>query len=136
MILTDLHKRIQAIDLQYLVDEALESLKRNKERITKINKEQLFRGEQSDGELMPFYRAEPTTRIRLFDTGDFHRSFYLDLTKESIRVWATDYKTGMLVDRYSENIFGVTEDNLQVVINEIIEPHIYNKIISNINAVI
>lgn len=93
--------------------------------LLRLNKEQLNQGIKSDGEeIYPPYtpftvsvkRAnnQPFDRVTLKDTGAFQRSFFGDFSGGEIKVKATDRKTTELVDKYTLQIFGLTEENLTI----------------------
>ena len=53
-------------------------------------------------------KSQPSDRVTLKDTGAFHSSFYIDAKKEFFIIRANDAKTGKLVKKYSDKIFGLT----------------------------
>lgn len=52
--------------------------------------------------------------ITLRDTSNFHDSFYVDADKWPVLFGARDWKESMLVERYGEDIFGLTKSNTDV----------------------
>ncbi len=54
-----------------------------------------------------------TSHMTLFGEGDLHESFILDAAKFPLIIDATDSKTNDLVNRYTENIFGLTKESIQ-----------------------
>lgn len=93
--------------------------------------EQLFRrGQYSDGTAVaPPYRpftiqvkqakGQPTGRVTLRDTGDFHQSFSVVWQPTQFVVTASDAKTGKLVQKYGREIFGLDDAGLQELIDNI-----------------
>lgn len=49
--------------------------------------------------------------ITLFNTGDFHGSFFLDTSKFPVLFDASDIKRDMLVSEWGKDIFGLTPQN-------------------------
>lgn len=73
-------------------------------------------------------KGQPTNRVTLRDTGGFHASFvvYADDTKFFID--AKDWKTNKLGEKYGEEIFGLTDENINELIWEYIYPALMNKV--------
>lgn len=73
-------------------------------------------------------KGQPTNRVTLKDTGEFHASFvvYTDDTKFFID--AKDWKTNKLGEKYGEEIFGLTDENINELIWEYIYPALMNKV--------
>ena len=69
--------------------------------------------------------GKPSGSIRLFDEGDFYRGFYLTTKKFPFIVSSKDDKTDMLVDEYTEDIFGFTPGSRskikEIIIDEVQE---------------
>jgi len=57
-------------------------------------------------------KGQPTDRVTLKDTGDFHASIYLSFDTTKMTVMADDPKTAKLVRKYGYEILGLTEQNL------------------------
>lgn len=86
---------------------------------------QLFdKGIDSDGQsIQPGYRGltisikglkgQPTNRVTLRDTGDFHRSFDIEYFKDSFAIFATDSKTKKLERKYGKAITGLTAESIK-----------------------
>lgn len=85
--------------------------------------DQLFtKGVDSDGDSLPEYKSSEYRRLKrmlnpnsvtdLKLTGDFHQGFYVDAGRFPINIDSRDSKTGELVRKYGENIFGLTDENL------------------------
>lgn len=65
-----------------------------------------------------FFRdpAQPVDRVTLKDTGAFYDSFNLIIIKDGIRIIADTIKDDTdLIDRYGENILGLTEENKELL---------------------
>jgi len=93
--------------------------------------EQLFRlGQYSDGTAVaPPYRpltiqikqakGQPTGRVTLRDTGDFHQSFSVVWQPTQFVITASDPKTGKLVQKYGREIFGLNDAGLQELVDNV-----------------
>lgn len=90
--------------------------------------EQLFRaGQGSTGQaIRPPYTAfttqikqakgQPTNRVTLRDSGDFHESFRVDWQATQFGITATDPKTPALVAKYGREVFGLNDKGIQELI--------------------
>jgi hypothetical protein len=103
--------------------------------VVRLNaEEQLFAaGVRSDGTdieppYTPFtvrlkgFKGQPTDRVTLRDTGDFHRSFRLEFNADEFTIVAGDIKEQKLKAKYGELILGLTDANTQKLIDLIREP--------------
>lgn len=100
--------------------------------------EQLYlKGQDSQGAAVePPYRAltiqikrmkgQPTSRVTLKDTGDFHRSFFVHWSALEFRIMARDEKTEKLVRKYGPDIFGLDDDGQEELSGLLKEPLIEN----------
>lgn len=67
-------------------------------------------------------KGQPVNRVTLRDTGDFHASFYLTVEADKFRIYAGDEKTARLVQKYGAGIFGLTPQNIGVMLSEYVYP--------------
>lgn len=118
----------------YLPDLYDESVMESEGQITDLNREQLDIGLMADGNSLPDYSQTSIDKfgkqpgpIRLYDTGDFWKGFYIDSGADAFDIRSTDEKETMLVDNYSSEIFGLVANQRQRLA-EIIKPLIVNKI--------
>lgn len=100
--------------------------------------EQLFQqGQDATGQaIQPPYRpftvqvkrqkGQPTDRVTLRDTGDFHRSFRVDWRETEFQIEATDAKTYKLTQAYGPEIFGLDDAGRQELIDLIRDPLLEN----------
>ena len=104
--------------------------------IIDLNVDQLNKGVNSLGQpIEPEYRpftvrikkekGQPFNRVTLKDEGDFHDSFFLVINPTSIAIYATDEKTAKLERKYGKEIFGLTDENLQEII-DLLKPELQN----------
>ena len=96
--------------------------------------EQLYRrGQDSEGnELFPPYtpftvsikqsKGQPTDRVTLYDTGQFHASFYVDWRATEFEIYARDVLTPKLAGKYGPEIFGLDDNSQQDLIDNLRGP--------------
>ena len=71
---------------------------------------------------------QPTYRVTLKLTGDFHKSFFVNIGNESFRIDAKDKKTKHLVKRYGERVFGLTDDNVELFQELVVRPDLLKQL--------
>lgn len=86
-----------------------------------MNTAQLLDGKDSKGQFLAPYRNDEYSQFKRFLnpkgvtdlklTGRFHSSFFQDAKQFPIEIFATDQKTGKLVDAYGPDIFGLDPNN-------------------------
>jgi hypothetical protein len=63
-------------------------------------------------------KGQPTNRVTLFDTGDFYASFVVKPYRGGFEIDANPQKDDTnLFDEWGEEIVGLNEENLQIIIN-------------------
>ena len=128
--------------------ELLEDIVRDKEDviISAIADDQLYRrGINGRGEKIMDYepykprtiqikkkKVQPTTRVTLSDTGDFHNSMYVVFDSEGFYVTASDEKTPELIAKYGEEIFRLTDKNF----TRIVRSHIRKELVKRLKRTI
>ena len=119
------------------------AVQENTDKIVELNVEQLYEyGINSLGISIDTYapyspytirvkneKGQPTDRVTLRDTGDFHKSFEVVVGPVDFYITATDYKTDMLVERYGEKIFGLIPQNKI----ELAQKYLYPTVMTEIN---
>lgn len=92
-----------------------------------LNTDQMFQRGQDGGGLpiQPGYteytrqikaaKGQPTNRVTLRDTGDFHQSVRAEFQGDKIEMVATDPKTARLQAKYGEDILGLDGASLNTV---------------------
>lgn len=75
-------------------------------------------------------KGQPTTRVTLKDTGNFHKSMVLVFDDNGFYVTATDDVTKYLVKKYGDEIFRLTDKNL----NRILKSHIQKELVKLLKA--
>lgn len=79
-------------------------------------------------------KGQPYTRVTLRDTGEFHRSFLLVTDSEGFYVTASDDKTQALIKKYGDNIFRLTDKNLNRILKSHIRKYITKQLKREING--
>ena len=61
---------------------------------------------------------KPEGHIRLYEEGDFYDSFTVYVKRDSIEIYANDIKEDVvLTDEYGIDILGLTDDNMNILID-------------------
>ena len=76
-------------------------------------------------------KGQPTSRVTLRDTGDFHRAMFMVFEPDGFYVTSEDYKTPFLVKKYGDEIFRLSDKNL----TRILRSHIRKELIKRIKAI-
>ena len=95
--------------------------------IAETNADQMFSGIRADDtDIEPTYKpftvaikkekGQPTDRVTLKDTGEFHRSIFVKFTKDTIIIDSNNDLRDKLVEKYGATIFGLTKQNKQALI--------------------
>jgi hypothetical protein len=131
---TNLNNVIDNLD-SIVIDSAME----NENSIVDLNTSQLELGLTSEGNsIEPEYFDPEYTKYKkaigkkapgatpdLKLTGDFHSGFYAKKTQDWIEIHSTDYKEKQLRAKYSDEIFGLTQNNLnelgQIILPDLIK---------------
>jgi len=104
------------------------SVKKQTGFMLKLNEKQLDQGKKNnDNPITPFYTDAYAKKKKrnipdLKDTGDFRDSFYIDVNQSGLNYWATDEKTTFLAEKYTTDIFGLTEDNAIIAFGRVFKP--------------
>lgn len=77
-------------------------------------------------------KGQPTTRVTLRDTGDFHNSMFIVFDADGFYVTSDDYKTSKLIDRYGDEIFRLTDKNFTRILNS----HIRKELVKHVKKII
>lgn len=73
-------------------------------------------------------KNQPTNRVTLRDTGDFHSSFYIFAGTEQFEINAKDTKTKDLIAKYGRQILGLTNENISSLIWDYIFPDLRDQL--------
>lgn len=129
-------KLINALDRVNPIEVAFDVLKKDEDSITKLNKQQLLRGELSNGQrtkkhtygsLSKLYVADKLDsgkisrktlpHVNLFDEGRFYRGFKVLWRQWWLNIYSTDSKSTELQDTYGTEIFGLQPKSLDILLN-------------------
>lgn len=123
------------------IEEIVENIiKDNKGKILSMIKLRLYqRGIDGDGnKITPEYtsitvsnkkdKRQITSHVTLRDTGEWYKSFYVYYDNGEIIVSSNSFKTSQLVEKYGESILELTDQEIQLIINAIIEPELIRRI--------
>ena len=72
-------------------------------------------------------KGQPTNRVTLRDEGDFESSFFLEVGDKQFVIKASDFKTEDLVKKYGEQILGLTDENIAILIWQYIYPDLMDE---------
>lgn len=143
-----LASRLKKLGMELQDGNALrELIIQNEDHIVSLNRDQLNdEGINSQGEEIASYapyspatiarkikKHQPYDRVTLRDTGKFQAGFHLVVTPGSFRVTSSDKKTGDLVEKYGPYIFGLTSENRNRLIQEILMPALTDYMIKTID---
>lgn len=95
--------------------------------IAETNADQLFAGLRADDTgIEPAYKpftiaikkekGQPTDRVTLKDTGEFHRSIFVKFTNNTIIIDSNNDLRDKLVEKYGAAIFGLTKQNKEALV--------------------
>lgn len=126
----------------------LEDIVRSKEDVivSAIADDQLYRrGINGKGEKIMDYapyaartienkkrKGQPTTRVTLRDTGDFHRSMRVIFDSEGFYITSDDEKAKYLVKKYGGEIYRLTDKNF----TRIIRSHVRKELVKRLKRAI
>lgn len=77
-------------------------------------------------------KGQPTTRVTLRDTGDFHKSMYVVFDSEGFYITSDDEKAKYLVKKYGGEIYRLTDKNFA----RIIRSHIRKELVKRLKQAI
>lgn len=69
-------------------------------------------------------KGQPTSRVTLRDSGDFHHSFFIKFGNEGFKIDASDSKTDDLLSSYGDAILGLTKENFADLAENYIKPEL------------
>lgn len=69
-------------------------------------------------------KGQPFDRVTLLDEGDFYAGWFIKIFPDRIEFGSADPKEVDLIERYGEDIFGLTQENLMDFIINIMRPEL------------
>jgi len=124
-----LNGKISALP-QHIQAVVTRSLNKRKKQILDLNKGQLLAGEDSMGKEFGDYKSASWVRKRKkkglqighidlkFD-GNFQKNMFVDISGAGIKIGSKDDKTEQLVHHWGDDIFGLSQENLDALTEEI-----------------
>jgi len=119
-------------------NETEKIIKAKEQFILNLNRNaQLMQGIDSKGDkIAPEYKpftvqikqliGQPYDRVTLFYSGKFYAKFKIIYNKDmSFEIISTEQKTPKLMDKYGDDIFGLTKENQQILNEKIILPELW-----------
>lgn len=122
MTFTELARRIEAVNFNEVMKDVLET---HQEEVKDLNREQMLQGRNKDGSFInPPYRpatvaikaakGQENRFVTLRDTNSFQSKMTLILKGSTFDMSSTDEKTDMLIGKYGNLIFGLTDQNKSI----------------------
>lgn len=73
-------------------------------------------------------KGQPTDRVTLQDTGEYHESFKIRYEIEGFELYATDWKTSSINKKYGETIYGLQDSAAQELADRVYKPRMIQKL--------
>lgn len=118
-------KRLKTYTAAKQRKDILQIVKKHEHQFVDANTSQLMEGKDSKGNNLEPYMSgwyaefklhlNPLGVTDLKLTGAFQGKFFIKVDKFPISLWSKDSKTSMLVSHYGEDIFGVSDKNLESI---------------------
>jgi hypothetical protein len=123
---------------QQLADATRRVVNDNNHVLEDANTAQLAAGIDSDGRpIGPEYapltvaikqlKGQPTDRVTLRDEGDFYSSVALHLDATEFEMVATDVKAPGLLEKYGEEVLGLTDEHVEEFRDDYVRPELQLK---------
>lgn len=121
-------EKLNKIELQNISEKIFDELI---PKIEDYNVEQLNKGIKSTGDkIVPPYRpktiaikrkkGQPVDKVTLKDYGDFHNQIRVKKYASKFELVSYDEKSEKLQDKYTPDILGITDENIQKIREEIL----------------
>jgi len=123
--LIEISNKLRQLTAQRLEAEVLIIIRENETTLTNMNTDQLFQGQDAKGKSLPDYSersvqvfGKPSGPMKLFDTGDFYRGFFVRADKFPVVFESSDRKSGKIADLLAsrgedpDDIYGLNKTNL------------------------
>jgi len=131
MSIKKLATRLKRLSADEMKQKLAELVQETSEEVLNMNRAQLMQGMDSQGNSLGKYQSESYARFKrtlnprgvvdLKLTGSFHENFFI-ASEVPLIIWSYDEKTNDLVEKYGEDIFGLTEDNRKAYLVGYIRP--------------
>lgn len=134
--ISEMRRRVDKLNMTGLVVGAMEE---NPDELVDMNRKQMDDGTLKTGSpITPDYtpltkflkaqKGQPFDRVTLQDTGSFKSRMMLKIQGESFDIVSDDSKTGKLLSKYGENIFGLTDEHKAEAWNDLLQPSVVRNV--------
>jgi hypothetical protein len=118
----ELSKRLNTLNNNLLIGMIEDALNELEDTITELNKQQLEEGQKADESFLPPYSLNTTMQnpeknglIKLYDTGDFWKSFFSMASMGLLEIDAKDWKRDTLIEGFGTQILGLTPYSMKIL---------------------
>ena len=73
-------------------------------------------------------KGQPTDRVTLQDTGQYHDTFKIRYESEGFELYANDWKAGFLDRKYGKEIYGLQDDAARELADQVYQPRMIQKL--------
>lgn len=73
-------------------------------------------------------KGQPTDRVTLQDTGQYHDTFKIRYEAEGFELYANDWKAGFLDKKYGKEIYGLQDEAARELADQIYQPRMIQKL--------
>lgn len=77
-------------------------------------------------------KNQPVDRVTLKDTGAFYESLRVKVYSDSFEIYSVDVKASDIIEKYGDEILGLTNENLNILTWDYIHPEIINYLRENL----
>lgn len=123
------------------INEYMEDITRSiEDEIKEINVHQQYDlGQDRNGDaITPEYaestirykrrKGQPTDRVTLQDTGQYHDTFKIRYEDEGFELYANDWKAGFLDKKYGKEIYGLHDEAARELADQVYQPRMIQKL--------
>ena len=123
------------------INEYMEDITRSiEDEIKEINVHQQYDlGQDRNGDaITPEYaestirykrrKGQPTDRVTLQDTGQYHDTFKIRYEDEEFELYANDWKAGFLDKKYGKEIYGLQDEAAMQLADQVYQPRMIQKL--------
>ena len=73
-------------------------------------------------------KGQPTDRVTLQDTGQYHDTFKIQYEAEGFELYANDWKAGFLDRKYGKEIYGLQDEAARELADQVYQPRMIQKL--------
>ena len=73
-------------------------------------------------------KGQPTDRVTLQDTGQYHDTFKIRYEAEGFELYANDWKAGFLDKKYGKEIYGLQDEAARELADQVYQPRMIQKL--------